>query len=757
MQEGGREAGSYNVNEPLVNRLLKLINLLIAVAALTALAATYWFVWRVLPQTSGTVALPVRAAATIARDAQGVAHIRAGSLEDAVFLQGYVTAQDRLWHMDMARRKASGEIAELVGAAALPGDRVARLLQLRRIAEEQLRTLPPAERNVLAAYARGVNEFIRTHAGALPVEFTILGYGPRPWTMADSLAVGMEMQRTLSQSHEAELRKSQMLSGGGGDADKIRQLFPVRMGAEPALGSNAWVISGAHTASGKPLLANDTHLEFTFPSTWYQVHVQAPGLNVTGFSLPGVPLVIIGHNESIAWGVTNLHFDVMDLFAERMDAAGRYEYQAKVELARSNREVIAVQGARPEPVTQFATRHGFTLGTDNGRTIALQWSAAATGFRYIFADLNRARDWREFRDALSRYPGPAQNFIYADTAGNIGYQAAGRLPLRDARCDSSLPLDGATGACEWLGLIPFDDLPSIYNPPSGRIVTANQNPFPRDYQHPVAGRFAPPYRARQIEDRLRAKAKHSAADMLSIQKDVYSPFHHFLARELARAGGKRVSDGRVGEAVKLLTAWNGTMEQGLAAPVIAQMAFEQLRRDIAERAAPGKSSLYESEVATAVVERLLRERPADWFKDYDELLLRALAEALQAGVRQHGPKLEGWDYARHPQPFMLPHPVLSRLPVIGQYFKIGPVPMAGASTTVKQHGLRTNGWVGPSMRFVADLGDWERSQANVTIGQSGQALSKHFSDQWESHYVGKSFPQAFAKVNAAATLQVTPR
>ena len=751
MAETDAGAGGYNEKYTRVSRLLKLINVLIAIALATALAAAYWFAWRVLPQTSGSLALPIAAPATISRDALGVAHIRAASVEDAVFLQGYVTAQDRLWAMDMTRRKASGELSELVGPPAAETDRVARVLHLRKIAAQQARNLTPPDRAILAAYARGVNEFLRTHHGSLPVEFSILRYDPRPWSIVDTLAIGMEMSRTLSQTHLAELQKSLFLSTG--DRGKVNQLFPVRTGNEVSVGSNAWVVSGKHTATGLPLLANDMHLEFTFPSTWYQVHLEAPGLNVTGVSLPGVPMVIVGHNESIAWGITNLHFDVMDIYAEKMDAAGRYEYQGRQEQARGERERIVVKGGQPLELTQFATRHGFTLGSEGGRLLALRWGAADPNLGFAFLALNQARDWPSFRQALARFTGPTSNFIYADVQGNIGYQAAGRLPVRDKSCDSSLPLDGAAGACEWQGWIPFDDLPSIFNPPSGRIISANQNPFPADYKYPVAGRFSANYRARQIESLLAAQPKHTVDGMLVIQKDVYSPFSHFLARELARVGAARGGDQTLREAVALLQAWYGQMEQGQSAPLIAQLAFENLRREVAVRAAPGQGQAYEAEIASEVVEKLLREKPKDWFPDYDALLLRTLVDAVQAGVRMQGKDVKRWDYSRNPQGFVLPHPVLNQLPLVGQYFQIGPVPMAGSPTTIKQTTRR----LGPSMRFVADLSNWERSQSNITIGQSGQVFSRHFRDQWDAYYVGKSFPMPFKQVAASSTLSVTPR
>ena len=295
---------------------------------LAGLAAAYWLAFRPLAQTSGEISAPISAPATVVRDAIGVPHIRAARWEDAIFLQGYVTAQDRLWQMDALRRLASGELSEIIGPATLEVDRDARRLRMRRMAEEHYRTLPPADRAVLAAYTRGVNYFIETHHGRLPLEFSILRYDPRPWTVVDCLLAGLQMYRNLTTTWKDEIEKSEMLASG--NVAKVNFLFPSLIGKEFQPGSNAWAISGKHTASGKPILANDPHLEFSIPSTWYQVHLQAPGLDVTGVSLPGVPCIIIGHNQRIAWGVTNLGFDVQDLYVEKIDMqTGRYLFQGK--------------------------------------------------------------------------------------------------------------------------------------------------------------------------------------------------------------------------------------------------------------------------------------------------------------------------------------------------------------------------------------------------------------------------------------------
>jgi penicillin amidase len=660
-----------------------------------------------------------------------------------------------MWQMDVLRRLAGGELAEAAGPAALESDRASRHLRIRRLAEMHVSQLTAGDRLVLASYARGVNAYLSTHRDRLPVEFKLMGYEPRPWTMADSIVCALQMFRKMTDSSQDEVTKWNMLETG--DAAKVSYLFPTRMGSEVQLGSNAWAIHGSRTASGKPLLANDPHLEFSFPSTWHQVHLQAPGLNAAGVALPGVPAIVIGHNERIAWGMTNLHFDVMDFFLEDFDPnTGRYLRDGVPRAARLEKEWIRVKGERPFEFVQWVTDRG-PVTLVNARWMSRRWVAAESGrFQFPLLELNQARNWEEFRRALSRFPGPGQNLVYADVDGNIGYQAVGILPVREGY-RGDIPADSSR---DWKGFIPFDEMPRAFNPSAGTIVTGNQNPFPASYHYPVEGHFASPYRARQIQTLLEARNGWKPEEMLTIQKDVYSAFSHYLAKELVRAYESRgTRNSALAGAAAALKAWNGQMEKDQAGPLVATLAFQQLRRAVAERAAPGKGAQYEDQMASAVIERLLRERPADWFSDYDELLLRALADAVDEGSRRYGKSVESWKYGNYL--FLdLPHPVLGRIPVLPgllrvaawKPFQIGPIAMSGASTTVKQ----TTGRLGPSMRFVADLSSWDRSLNNITIGVSGQFGSSHFQDQWESYYVGRSFPMQFNAVEAKQTLTVEP-
>ncbi len=405
-----------------------------------------------------------------------------------------MTAQDRLWQMDALRRYSAGDLAEILGPGLLESDRESRRLRLRRIAEQAYLQLPPGDRAAFAAYTRGVNAFIATHLNNLPLEFTLLRYQPRPWSVVDSSA---DLPPHVPQPHHhVAQRANQAQHAGGRRCGEGEFPVPRRAGWEAQPGSNAWAIAGSRTASGKPLLSNDMHLEYSLPGIWYMAHLQAPGLDVAGVSLPGAPGIIVGHNQRIAWGITNLQFDVQDLYIEKFDErTGRYLYRGQVEQARTERELIRVKGQKPVELVTFVTRHGPILVSEGGRFLALRWTVAEPGVvQYPILDIDRAQNWNQFTAALSRWGGPGSNFVYADVDGNIGYHAAGKLPKRTGYA-GDVPVDGSTGDFEWDGFIPFEQLPSAFNPPGGIIATSNQNPFPANFPYPVNGNFAPPDRS----------------------------------------------------------------------------------------------------------------------------------------------------------------------------------------------------------------------------------------------------------------------
>jgi len=730
--------------------VLRYINVTIAIVFIAGVSAVYWYAWRPLPQRSGSIAAPVAAPVRVVFDQRGVPHIHASNLEDALFVQGYVTAQDRLWQMDALRRYNGGDLAEII-PSEVENDRESRRLRLRRTAEAGYLTLPPDDRAALAAYARGVNHFIATHLDDLPVEFTLLGYQPRPWSVVDSLLIALYMFRDLATSWREELLKGDMLAVG--DPQKVNALFPLGAGSAPLAGSNAWAVAGSHTASGKPILSNDMHLEYSLPGIWYMAHLETPGLDVAGVSIPGLPGITVGHNDRIAWGITNLGFDVEDLYLENFDErTGRYQYHGQPGQATLEREFIRVKGKAPVEVPIWVTPQGPLFATEGNRHMVLRWVVYEPGaLNYPMIELNRARNWQEFNAALARFPGPGSNFVYADVDGNIGYHAAGKLPERRGYT-GDVPLDISTGAADWDGFIPYDELPSVFNPPSGIIVSANQDPFPADYPYPANGSFAPPYRARQIRDLLSARNGWQAGEMLTVQKDVYSAFDHFLARQAVAAYEKHQDpDPALDRVIGLLRGWNGQMEKDLAAPFVTQLLFQHVRSALVASAAGDKAFAYDIKMATLAIENLLRRRPPGWFRDWDEMLMRALADAVEEGTRIEGRDIAHWQWGRSMQ-ITVRHPVIHEVPWIGSYFDLGPLPMSGSGTTVRQSTRRN----APSMRLNADLGDWDRSLLNVQVGQSGQILSRHYRDEWMDQYYARSYPMQFRAVEATSTLEFRP-
>ncbi len=764
----------------MLSRFVRTINVGVALLVVLVAAIVYWYAIRPLPKVSGEMVAPVSGPADIKRDARGVPHIEAASWQDAIFLQGFVTAQDRLWQMDVLRRFGGGELAEVFGPAALVADRQARRMRIRAIAEDEAAHLRASDRAVLVAYARGVNFFIDTHRGDYQLEFSLPGhvYDPRPWTVADSLRVGLVMFRDLTDTAGFEFDKGVLLASTK-DPAKARQLFPVLNSQYVSPGSNAWAVSGAHTADGRPMVANDPHLSYGIPPTWYLVHLKSPGLNVSGASLPGLPCVVTGHNEQIAWGVTNVQADVMDLYTEQLDqGSGRYLYQGRTEQAQLDREMIGVKGQKPVQLDIWVTRHGPVLLEAGRRVYSMRWSAG-DGFALPFFDLDRARNWADFRNALRDFWGPGQNFVYADRLGNVGYQATGRFPIRRG-FNGDVPLDGASGRYEWDGYIPYEELPSFYNPPHGIIATANQNPFPPDYRYRVDGNYHDRYRIQQIRTLLESRSKLTVNDMLAVQKDVYSAYDSFLARQIVAAYSRRGSaETTLQDAVEVLRAWNGQMDKDEAAPMITQLLHNHLSAALvtgvlgesetelnagkADAAANSRSRahLVEGEDSRtprilprpSVVQDLLSTRRSGWVakNDWDAWLLKNLDSALQDGRRRQGSPISNWKWGRMLE-WTFGHPIGKELPLVSGYFDIGPVEMSGSGTTVKQ----TTATLGPSERMVADVGDWDKSVQNLTTGESGHVASHHYKDEWPAYYVGKSFPMEFEHVEAKDVLRIKP-
>ncbi len=778
-----------------------------------------------LPQVDGTVHVAgLSAPLTVLRDAQGVPHITAATAEDLFFAQGYVTAQDRLWQMDMARRYAAGELAEILGPAFLRHDREQRILGIRQTAERSLATsLSARDRAHWEAYARGVNALIESRRAALPLEFRLLRYQPRPWTVLDSLLCGVNLAEALNHGlYMTEILRERVTAAVGpelaadlypnssyrdrlpgqfdtgfdlknttpGNEEQSRKQVPrgpratpppvLAVPAEPlSPGSNNWVVSGAHTASGKPILANDMHLFNTVPNTWYAAHLRiapsagdAASFDVAGVTLPGMPYVIMGHNQRLAWGYTNLGPAVEDVYIENVNARGEYETPSGWQPLARREEIIHVKGQPDAHLEVRATRHGplvTELVPGEQRALALRWVIYEQPLSAPFFDLDAAQDWATFRAALAQFDGPGQNVVYADVDGHIGYQATGKIPVR-ATGDGAVPVPGNDDAHEWTGYVPFAQLPSAFDPPSGIIATANNRVTPNDYPYVLSNEWGPPYRTERIYRVLASKPKLTVRDMLALENDVFSEFDRFCAERFVYAvDHARNASPRARQAADLMRGWNGWVTREAVAPTLAVAARRQLWRLLLEprlgptvvagrpALAPGPSgwAQYQWFMSSVAMENFLMRQPARWlpqrFGSWPELLVAAVEAAVSASDAPRDLATWRWGPAH---PLELNHPLFGQIPGLRRFSGPGTQPQSGDGTTVKQVGRS----LGPSQRMATDFADLDAGYLNLVTGQSGQLFSEHYNDQWKSWYEGTfSFALAFtpAAVEKAARHRLT--
>jgi penicillin amidase len=793
-----------------LGRIAGLIIGVLLIACLAVVATLYYIARSALPQLDGTLAVAGLAAkVTVKRDVRGVPTIEAQNLHDLFLAQGYVTAQDRLWQLDSMRRFASGELSEILGDKFVEHDREQRILSLRIAAQRSLAISSAEDRANLHAYSQGINAFLDTHRDRLPIEFRILRYTPRPWADDDCTLIAAQMVKDLNHHPYLEaLTREKILAKVGpeltadlyvnssafdrpptvaragnpfhrGDGDEddeeeddsvvphmTERVAPAARVEEPrVIGSNNWVVSGAHTVSGKPLLSNDMHLGHHLPNLWYEAHLRAGNFDVAGVTLPGLPYVIVGHNQRIAWGFTNIGPTVEDVYVETANGDGEYLTPDGWKPAEHRREVIRVKGEPDVTLDVVATRHGpiiTELIPEETRKLALRWTLY-DGTRNPFFDLDAAQNWDQFRQALSSLDAPGQNVVFADVEGNIGYQATGKVPIRAAG-DGSLPARGGGDAShEWTGFIPYDELPRVYNPPSGVIATANSRITATGYKYSISTGWEAPWRSARIYQVLESGRKVSSADMLALQTDIYSAFDHFVADRLARAvlHASRPSD-RAQAAAETLRSWDGRMSADSAAAEIEFAARSELLRLLLEPklgAVPTKWPFgglnwtsYHWGMQSVWLNNVLQQEPKRWlpasYVNYDELL----TAALEAALKGKGPRNWGDSH-----PLEIQHPVLGRIPLLGRWTGPGVQPQSGSGNTVKAV-TRSHG---PSERMTVDLADLDQSTLNLVTGESGNFLSPNYMDQWRAWYEGFTFALAFspAAVEKAKTheLVLEPR
>ena len=759
----------------------------------------------------------------IQTDRFGVHHITASSDADLYFAQGYITAHDRLWQMEYNRRLAAGRLAEILGEKTKDGkslveqDFEIRRIGLYRAAVATHETLSAEMKRLSTAYAAGVNYYIISHKNNLPREFRDLGYVPKLWHPVDSLAIPLIMFWHLSGSLEEELmlaklvdelgaeKALELVSGKPADPethilwDEASAIIPEGFGrdgfeivsnlenfsagrrAARLIGSNNWVIDGVKSASGVPILANDPHLSLLNPPIWHEVHLMGPGINVIGSTFPGVPGVIIGHNERIAWGVTNVGYDVCDLYVEKLspDDPTRYIYKGETKSFKKVVEKVKYRsGNQIKEVDReiLFTVHGPVVDKDGGEVISMRWTGhePSTEFRFLYL-LNRAAGIDEFRTALSYYRLGAQNFIYADVEGNIFYQATGKVPIRSGA--PYLPLDGSSGEHEWEDYIPYAELPRVLNPEEHFIATANARPVDASYPYYIGYFFDIGYRVRRIKDRLTTGDTLTFEDVRAIQADDYVMAAERLKPLLLADVEKENSrlSKRALAAAKMVERWDNHSGIDSAACTIFHKWLERIARNTLEDDLSKDSFEYWAGNTDIIIVLLLRtEKPNklkyDWFDDagtsrYEQrrhIVARSLHETVSELGLTYGYEMEGWKWGRA-------HTITLRHALGGRdvRYNNGPYPRGGSIDTVDNAGFPLfeeafSSPYGPSLRMTVELKPGVEHAVNVIPGgQSGDASSEHYQDQlvdlWLKHDAHPMlFTQEEIQENLEQTISLVP-
>jgi penicillin amidase len=724
-------------------------------------------------------------------DQRGVPYIDAQNDDDLYFAQGYAVARDRLWQMDLFRRSSRGELAEVFGETALEEDKIHRKYGFAELAGQMIPKLEPKARAAVEAYTRGVNAYIESlDDQSLPVEFRILRYKPTLWQPSDCVIIGKLFAEFLSNSWNLDLVRAAF---EGVPEEKRNQIFQTKSAMDVLLigsdqttpsgknqshswsaeacpsssmveellallpserswlesigfsvtdpaASNNWVVSGDHSVTGKPLLANDPHLTPSAPSIWYMISLSEPGFHCEGVTVPGAPGIFIGHNDRVAWGITNVVADVQDLFLEKFDDSKLEQYLTPDgwRPAEIRHEEIKVRKVQTDPATRTlgfdvtVTRHGPIVLEKSGLRYALAWPALDPSTKELeaFYDIDRSQSCKALEKAVGHYSGFPLNFVYADVAGHIGWWAQGRYPIRK-NGHGTVPQQGWTGSGDWTGYLPATETPHVYDPPSGIIVTANNRTVGDSYPYYLGELWAEPYRARRIYDLLTAQKKLSADDFQRIQGDTYAMPGAIFAAEVVKMAERLEPASPDWAALHAeFKSWDGrAMADSRAMLIVALMRRAFASTIIQSAFGPDLAQQY-SWTSYLFFDGVIQRQPAQWlpkeYKSYSEFILACYRQALEEIKKRLGQDESKWKWGEFVK-VQFPHP-LSQAPVIGAQFTIPAFPQNGSASTI-------NNGSNVSMRFIADLSAWDNSRLGIPLGESGDPRSPHWKDQlddWQS-------------------------
>lgn len=737
-----------------------------------------------LPKEDGSLRTPyLSGKVEIYRDKWGVPHIFSQNEKDLFFAVGFIQAQERMWQMELTRRAAQGRLSEIFGETTLERDRQMRNFGLKVAAEKDYLNLSEEMKELLSSYCQGVNFWLSSRKFSWPPEFFLLRFRPQPWTLLDSLLVREVMALLLSLDYASEIvrtkiwkkfgekRAQEILEEGVKfpSSSEIEAIGSILTAPFPFQGSNNWVLSGSRTKSGKPLLANDPHLEISLPPVWFEMHIHSPTLEAIGVSLPGVPLIIIGHNRSIAWGVTNSCVDVQDLYIERLNAErNAYFDGGDWKPVEKRVEEIKIRWEKySEKIEVIWTKRGPVISpviVKSENPLSLCWTIYEGGRALeAFYRLNKAQNFEEFKEALSLFDVPSQNFLYADIYGNIGYYLSGKIPLR-AEEIALFPYPGWKEEGKWQGFLKEEKKPVIFNPDQGFIISANNRIVAEDYPYYLGCDWDAAFRAERIRELIVSREKHDVESLKEIQNDVYSKKAELflpLLRDLKGLEGKA----RLGQ--EILKDWNLEMDKGKEAAlfeVFMNFLHENVFQDELGEDFKNFDSLFRMKKAGLL--RIITDPDSPWFdlektsfrEGRDEILEASLKDAWEWLEKNQG-SAEDWDWTKI-HSICFKH-ALGQVPVF-KFFNCGNYPLNGDAFTVRasfSSGYKTTH--GASYRLIVDLGNWDNSVSVLTSGQSGHFLSRHYDDQISLWLKGQYHPLFFSeegiKNQSSAVLSLEPQ
>ncbi len=759
-----------------------------------------------LPKYEGEISnSEVSADVQIYRDSMAIPYIIAQTEEDAVFALGYVHAQDRLFTMDIIRRAGEGRLSEVMGEKSIPFDKMFRTVGLKRIVEQNLRKIDAKSLNLLKAYSKGVNLYIKNSEGKYPAEFDVLGYDPEEWKPQHSLMVGRMMAWELNISWWIDFSFSYLLQKFGEKKileilpdypENSKLLLPVAAKNSPTisrsvvevdkqfrefmgmsgthLGSNNWVVNAKKSVSGFPIIANDTHLHFSAPSRWYTAVIRAGNWNAAGFTIPGAPAIVIGKNENISWGVTNIMLDDADFYTEKLDSTNKkYLFNNEWKDLAVIKDTIKVKNEKDVVFEIKSTHRGPIISdihpfavlyhdTKNSAVISMKWLGAEFSNELnAFYSINKAKNWSEFRASFKDYGLPGQNFVYGDKAGNIGYVFGGKLPVRNSVSPTFI-YDGTTDQFDWKGIVPMNELPVIFNPSTNYLATAN-NKLVKDFKYHISNIWEPSSRSERIQTLLTSKEKHSVGDYKKYQMDITSPYAEKVVKHLLEAfNGIKVIDENLNTSLKMFKQWGYEMDEFSQVPTIYAMflkyflhntLLDEMGKDIFDE------FVFVANVPYRTALKMLNDSSNTWFDNVstpkveskNEIIRKSLSDALAELENTFGKDITAWQWGRiHKATFK--HSFAGASSLIDKFINIGPFSIGGDGTTLFnteypfKEGIESyplfnhnqfDNILGPTMRYICDFAKPNEFQMILSTGQSGNFMSDHYRDMSEMWLRGK--------------------